>query len=184
MQPPFSLNARSRALDLAAVSPLMVWYGLGAYGLAQRITSELSRQPHSARLLLEVCSETVTVLFFGLQLALFVIRRLPQAKEQGLLPRLAAAIGMNGALAFLALPRVQNVSLLAAMSQIMITTGTLLAIGVASWLGRRFSIFPHARALVTSGPYRKIRHPLYLSEALVTLGAMWQFKQPGPHLSH
>ena len=37
---------------------------------------------------------------------------------------------------------------------------------------------PEARALVTTGPYALIRHPLYLAENIGTLGLMLQFQQP------
>jgi len=37
-------------------------------------------------------------------------------------------------------------------------------------LGRSFSLFPEARRLVMHGPYRLVRHPLYLAELVATLG--------------
>jgi protein-S-isoprenylcysteine O-methyltransferase Ste14 len=48
--------------------------------------------------------------------------------------------------------------------------GTLLAAWAALSLGRAFSLIPQARALVTSGPYRYVRHPMYLGGLLITLG--------------
>ena len=37
-------------------------------------------------------------------------------------------------------------------------------------LGRSFSIIPQARTLVKSGPYKYLRHPLYVGEIVATLG--------------
>jgi protein-S-isoprenylcysteine O-methyltransferase Ste14 len=46
--------------------------------------------------------------------------------------------------------------------------------GFATWgvrhLNRSFSIVPQARAIVTTGPYRWVRHPLYAGELLAALG--------------
>ncbi len=46
------------------------------------------------------------------------------------------------------------------------------------WLGRSFSLLPEARRLVTNGPYRRIRHPLYLAGLVGSLGVMLQYRQP------
>jgi protein-S-isoprenylcysteine O-methyltransferase Ste14 len=65
-----------------------------------------------------------------------------------------------------------------AISAALIVLGTAGSIYSASYLGRAFSILPQARVLVVSGPYRFIRHPLYLSEFIASFGVMLQFAQP------
>jgi protein-S-isoprenylcysteine O-methyltransferase Ste14 len=170
-------TVKARVYDLGAASPLIVWYAMAVAGLAPRIGSELA-QAMSLRLFLQVTAEIVTVVFLGVQMLLFFIRRLPVAKEAGWLPRLCAIVGANLPLALLALPRAQHGLVLTAVGYILVIAGTAGAVVVALWLGRGFSILPQARRLVTDGPYRRIRHPLYLAEQLVTFGAMWQFQQP------
>ena len=44
---------------------------------------------------------------------------------------------------------------------------TVLALGT---LGRNFSLIPQTRRLVTSGPYRFMRHPVYVGEMVAALG--------------
>ena len=51
--------------------------------------------------------------------------------------------------------------------------GTILAFWSAWYLGTSFSLLPQARALVTTGPYRYVRHPIYLGGLLITLGEVW-----------
>lgn len=51
--------------------------------------------------------------------------------------------------------------------------GTLLAFWSAWYLGRSFSLLPQARQLVTTGPYRFVRHPIYLGGLLITVGEVW-----------
>jgi protein-S-isoprenylcysteine O-methyltransferase Ste14 len=64
------------------------------------------------------------------------------------------------------------------VATVLTAGGTIASIIVLLWLGRSFSILPEARKLVTSGPYRHIRHPLYLVEEVGSLGVMLQFLQP------
>jgi protein-S-isoprenylcysteine O-methyltransferase Ste14 len=55
----------------------------------------------------------------------------------------------------------------------LMLAGTLLAFWSAWYLGRSFSLLPQARDLVTTGPYRFVRHPIYLGGLLITLGEVW-----------
>jgi protein-S-isoprenylcysteine O-methyltransferase Ste14 len=54
---------------------------------------------------------------------------------------------------------------------------TLAGTGLAFWsvwhLGTSFSLLPQARRLVTTGPYRYVRHPIYLGGLLITVGEVW-----------
>jgi protein-S-isoprenylcysteine O-methyltransferase Ste14 len=49
---------------------------------------------------------------------------------------------------------------------------------VLVWLGRGFAIFPQARRLATGGPYRLVRHPLYLCEQISLFGICVPYLQP------
>ena len=51
--------------------------------------------------------------------------------------------------------------------------GTVLAFWSARYLGASFSLLPQARKLVTTGPYRFVRHPIYLGGLLITVGEVW-----------
>jgi protein-S-isoprenylcysteine O-methyltransferase Ste14 len=55
----------------------------------------------------------------------------------------------------------------------LMLAGTVLAFWSAWYLGKSFSLLPQARRLVTSGPYRFVRHPIYLGGLLITLGEIW-----------
>jgi protein-S-isoprenylcysteine O-methyltransferase Ste14 len=55
----------------------------------------------------------------------------------------------------------------------LMLAGTALAFWSAWYLGKSFSLLPQARALVTTGPYRFVRHPIYLGGLLITIGEIW-----------
>jgi len=53
-----------------------------------------------------------------------------------------------------------------------------MSFAVLRWLGRAFSIMPEARRLVTHGPYRVVRHPLYICEEVAVIGVFIQVLSP------
>jgi protein-S-isoprenylcysteine O-methyltransferase Ste14 len=59
----------------------------------------------------------------------------------------------------------------------LILAGEVIAVGAYLWvlasviaLGRCFGVLPEARGLVTRGPYRIVRHPVYLGEIGACIG--------------
>lgn len=116
-----------------------------------------------------------TIAFLLLIAAVVILRTRPSDKANGLGPRISALIGtflMYGVVLF---PR-RDLSLpLEMMSTALMLIGTVGAVVALSQLGRSFSIMAESRQLVTSGPYRFVRHPLYLTEEIATIGIFMQF---------
>ena len=48
-------------------------------------------------------------------------------------------------------------------SIVVVILGTLFTIWSLATLGRNFGLFPEVRGLVLRGPYRLVRHPVYLA---------------------
>jgi protein-S-isoprenylcysteine O-methyltransferase Ste14 len=56
------------------------------------------------------------------------------------------------------------------ISNMVMLGGMVFTLAALVTLGKSFSIFPQTRKLVVGGPYRLIRHPVYLGEITCTLG--------------
>ncbi|MDE3243606.1 MAG: isoprenylcysteine carboxylmethyltransferase family protein [Nitrospirota bacterium] len=171
---------KAKVYDLIAPAPLLLVYGLGVAALFPQIT-EKGHQLTTAFdpvLALAMLSQVTTVLFMGLQAVLFIVRRFPVRKARGVMPRLAALVASNLPMSLLVLPTVQTTVPVTFASMVLVVGGTMVSIYVAAILGRSFSVLPQARGLVTWGPYRWIRHPLYLAEQIALFGFMLQFAQP------
>jgi len=53
---------------------------------------------------------------------------------------------------------------------VLVALAAFLSIASLLSLGRRFGVFPALRGLVTRGPYRLVRHPMYLAYVLADIG--------------
>ena len=113
-----------------------------------------------------------------LMLALLVMTRSPaKAQADGLLPRIAAFVGtyLPWTMTFFgkteqALPNL--------LSTACVLIGSIMTLITIRHLGRSFSLVPQARSVVQTGPYRFIKHPLYLAEEIAILGVVLQYLTP------
>lgn len=169
----------AKFFDFGAALPLVILYTLGIYGAVPDIVLK-SRSLASLDMAATVIflSQLTAFIFMGLMILLFALRRLPVTRAGGWRPLLVALIGSNLPFAFLALPHASMSPMLSIISNIQIILGLIASILVAAFLGRSFGIVPQARKLVLTGPYRIVRHPLYLAEQITVFGIMWQFAQP------
>jgi protein-S-isoprenylcysteine O-methyltransferase Ste14 len=53
---------------------------------------------------------------------------------------------------------------------VLVTLAAFLSIASLLSLGKRFGVFPALRGLMTRGPYRLVRHPIYLAYILADIG--------------
>jgi protein-S-isoprenylcysteine O-methyltransferase Ste14 len=120
----------------------------------------------------DLLSRICTLLFFCLAAWLTLIRSQPLAKASGLRPRIAALVAVTLLFTIdLLCPRLDNPpTWLLFLSAGLILLGNVLALLVLNRLGKSFSVMAEARKLVTQGPYRLVRHPLYLTEGIAIIG--------------
>src|SRR5213080_739501 len=147
-----------------------IWFVLLALCVAIRIGSFTDPWPS---LLSSFC-----LAIFYMLLALLIMTRSPaKAHADGLLPRMAAFVGsyMPWTITFFgktdeALPNLASTA--------CVLVGTIMMLVTIRHLGRSFSLVPQARNVVQTGPYRWIKHPLYLAEEIAVLGVV--LRNPTP----
>jgi protein-S-isoprenylcysteine O-methyltransferase Ste14 len=129
---------------------------------------------------LEILGNALSVFsigFYGMMVSiLYVLRLRTESKSAGIVPSLVALMGSFMLFALLLIGPCETLPLWARLlSSALLVVGNVGAIVVLFWLRRSFSILPEGRELITNGPYAIVRHPLYLIEAVGTLGAIINF---------
>jgi protein-S-isoprenylcysteine O-methyltransferase Ste14 len=125
-----------------------------------------------------ILARVASILFIALAVVLLVVRRPPKAKAKGLAARISAFGGAFLLVAVVWLSPQPISAQLSFVSLVLIFGGMCFSMVSLFHLGRSFSLMPEARRLVTDGPYAVVRHPLYLGEAVSTLGLMLQYLSP------
>ena len=128
--------------------------------------------------LLVAAASIANIMFLSLVASTTLTRLAPILKAKGIVPRISALLGTFLCTALAFLPKADLGPGLSALSTALILIGTSLSLVVLRWLGKSFSILAEARQLVTEGPYRIVRHPLYICEGIAVVGAMLQVISP------
>ena len=169
--------AHSRRWDLVSALPLILFNALAALGFAITAVKAMRGPVHLAGGL-EILSEVGSFVFFSQEAVIVCTRRLPLKKLDGLLPRASALLAAYAPFVLVLLPHRTLSVAQATASVLLLLAGTIGGIVTLAFLGRSFAILPQARRLVTSGPYRYVRHPLYLFGGMSLIGVSLQFAQP------
>src|SRR5262249_11503016 len=102
----------------------------------------------------------------------------PVRRTSGIIPRLCGFAGTFLGVGILRLRPLELSLFWQSVAAALVFAGTLGSVIVLAKLGKSFAIMPEARVLVTSGPYRWARHPLYVMEIITLIGTAIQFQQP------
>ncbi|WP_439374532.1 methyltransferase family protein [Bradyrhizobium sp. DASA03120] len=128
--------------------------------------------------LLVVAASIANVLFVSLVAATTITRLVPIKKSKSIEPRISALLGTFLCTTLALLPKAELGPVGSIVSTTLILVGTSLSFVVLRWLGKSFSILAEARRLVIEGPYRIVRHPLYLCEGIALVGVTLQVLSP------
>jgi protein-S-isoprenylcysteine O-methyltransferase Ste14 len=177
---PFSAARCNSVFDWTARLTLVFVLSLLIFGNVSWIVHAIgSAERHASdHLLLNIAARASSALFVALAAATTLTRLPPVRKAAGLEPRIAAVLGTFLLTALALLPKQELPPIALGISSLLIIIGMLTSFVVLRWLGRAFSIMAEARRLVTHGPYRFVRHPLYVCEELAVIGTFIQVISP------
>jgi protein-S-isoprenylcysteine O-methyltransferase Ste14 len=125
-----------------------------------------------------VAARVAFLAFIATLLVFFLVRMKPVAKAVGIGPRVMALAGTFLPTLMALMPRYEASALVNSASFACIGVSSALSAYGFLHLNRSASIMAEARRLVTSGPYRLVRHPVYLFEELAVVGIALTFVWP------
>jgi protein-S-isoprenylcysteine O-methyltransferase Ste14 len=169
----------------AAVNPWVDWTARAAIVIVFTLyaLAGLSGIPRllpldSIHKVLMLAATIANVMFVSLIASTALTRLAPIRKARGIEPRISALLGTFLCVALAYLPKANLGPILSVTSTVLIMVGASLSFVVLRWLGRSFSLLAEARRLVTEGPYRVVRHPLYICEGIAIVGVLLQVISP------
>lgn len=121
---------------------------------------------------LQIVNHVLAASFYVLVAVLFVRRHTTRTSSSGPLTMALAVAGTWGAVPLLFLEPTRGDVVVGLVGTVLMVVGIALSCASLAALGRSFGVRPGARELVTRGPYRHVRHPLYVSEAITQLGVL------------
>jgi protein-S-isoprenylcysteine O-methyltransferase Ste14 len=177
-----ALRQGTKTRDLLAGTPLVLIYAFNANNKVRALIEAFATfdpAKFDFRKFLTVLSD-VSVLSVALVFVVSVLMRPPAiARAPGIMPRIAAIAGTYLAVGLVLFSSITTTSVpVICLSLLLVFFGMSFAAWAVFYLGRSVSLIAEARRLVTGGPYRFVRHPLYLGEQVAIAGVMLQYLSP------
>jgi protein-S-isoprenylcysteine O-methyltransferase Ste14 len=175
MEEPIPRPSAAREWITGKALPLAFW-GLFLISVAGRIPEwvlRLVREGWSLTPALELVRHCLTLAFIALVGSTYLTRMRAVGRARGaseiLFPMFVFLAGIAG-VAVLVLHRIPPRPAQVLSGLLLACLGICMSLWALTHLRNSFSILAEARRVVTSGPYRYVRHPLYLGEAATMLG--------------
>ena len=115
---------------------------------------------------------------WGLFIVLINIRPAPLRRNRSTLGVIVALVSQLAVIAVGLFGARTDGGVAVLASDVLLIAGLAFAICSVAVLGRCFGVLPDVRGLVTRGPYRLVRHPLYLGELTAVLGIVLGSRRP------
>lgn len=162
-----AMNERAHKIDLGRLMIIPVFCMLMIANMAE-IRMEL--KAFEAVKFAKLMHCLLAASFYALVVFLYFVRRDARSTTKSLFVKSMAVIAsfLPFAIPFAGSPSEDIDRVLCA--DLITLAGMAVALYSLASLGRNFSIIPQARTLVRTGPYKLVRHPVYLGELIATFG--------------
>jgi protein-S-isoprenylcysteine O-methyltransferase Ste14 len=152
-----------------------IFFGLLGYEQWTQVAGDVRALPNPVTigaLLSGPLPAALYLLFCVIPVLIYVGRPAPRARDGRVLPRIAGFAGTLMLLVTGTLPQGDRLyttpTWLGGVSSAISVVAFALAVYGLLYLRRSLSIIPEVRRLVTGGPYRVVRHPLYAAEIMAS----------------
>jgi protein-S-isoprenylcysteine O-methyltransferase Ste14 len=169
---------QSRGYDVVMRLPMLLWsvfLGLVTWLGLQQYMREADPGLPGLVYGLNIAMRLSVITYLIVIAATVVARIRPAGKARGAEPRISALVGSFLFTVVVLFPRRELSPTAAMVSTVLTLAGNAFAVVVLTQLRNSFSVMAEARQLVTSGVYRRVRHPLYLGEEIAAIGVVMQF---------
>ena len=167
-QSPIAFARRPRDLGRLAFMPVCVL--LMTYNCMQLVSGALYSGKSAGAAVGLIVASSLTTVFYGLVVRAYLVRLPAKATSRSAAANLAAFLGSAVPFFVPLLRRTMVGGPWLVAGDVLLLAGLAWTVWAVRTLGRSFSVIPQARTVVSTGPYRLVRHPLYFGEIVSTLG--------------
>ncbi len=165
-----SLNQNTKKIDIGRliVLPIFSWF---IVSIIIRVYANVKAlEPVSTIKIATLIQSMLEVCFYALVVFLYIIRSSAKSTTTSLSAKTVAVVSTFLPTTIALWSETLNNSGIMLVANLVTMFGTVVSLYSLSALGRSFSIIPQARTLVQTGPYKFVRHPLYLGEFISLMG--------------
>jgi protein-S-isoprenylcysteine O-methyltransferase Ste14 len=165
-----SISSVVRDRGRLIVLPLAVFLGVAAAASLSRGLDAATGRGVTASVVLRLVTTVLVCCFYAVVVWCYLRRERAVATSHSRLAHLVAVVATLTPFGFALLPGGLAPLARSLAASVLLVAGTGWSVWALRSLGGSLSMLAQARAVVQSGPYRWVRHPLYLGEVVASLG--------------
>jgi protein-S-isoprenylcysteine O-methyltransferase Ste14 len=166
------MDQNTHKIDMGKLAILPIFMLLLAATITRVFGDAKALEPASTIKVATLLHHLLLVCFYALLVFLYLIRSAAKSTTRSFITKTIAVVATFLPFTIPLLSKPSNNPNILLSGSLVTIFGMAIAIYSLSTLGRSFSIIPQARRLVQTGPYKLVRHPVYLGELISILGVV------------